>query len=146
MREISQKTRVSTLLATPLLKILIGCFEQGGKTGVLNAPIVLMCSHQNDHLAQTPIKGHTNTRFLPPFRTHIFGVTKHPNSGVTNTLNHFFRFLFCSFWTPKKGAFGTTEKEFFRCWDSKVLLEHFSPHNLFFLFDHCSYHNSPVAP
>ena len=43
LREISQKTHVSTLLEMLLLKTPIGCFEQGGKTGVSNTPIVLMC-------------------------------------------------------------------------------------------------------
>ena len=77
----------------------------------MKAFLFLVETHQNDHLAQTSIKGHTNACFLPPFRTHIFGVTKHPNSGVTNALDNFIRFLFCVCRMPKKGEFEITKKE-----------------------------------
>ena len=69
--------------------------------------------HQNDHPAQTPIKGHTNARFLALFRTPILGVIKHPNLGVANTLCDNFYFLFCALPTPKNGVFETTQKRFF---------------------------------
>ena len=50
-----------------------------------------------------------------------------------------FIFYFVCFQYLKMGYSKQPKKDFLCCWDSKVLFKHFSPHNLFFLFCHCSY-------
>ena len=88
-------------------------------------------SHQNDH-PQTPIKGHTNACFS---NTH-FGCYQTPKFRCCKHTLHFFYFARCQH--PKTGCSKQPKKDFLCCWDSKVLFKHFSPHNLFFLFHHCS--------
>ena len=91
-------------------------------------------THQNDLPCSTPIKGHTNARFLPLFRTPFFSVQNTQIRVLKTHFTIFFKFLFCVFRTPKKGVFETTQKENFRCWVFKSAFKAlFTTQHIFFI-------------